>query len=136
LIFERKIQKQKKIETYTNEINEMNHLIDELMYNRVRLEELRQKVALYEQNGAAKLFYALNRKANEMADLLNKTNLSHLLLEDPKDKTFERLKAIWNDSSALSTAIKDLGISAGVTGDEQKDVVKKPFVESIAESRR
>jgi hypothetical protein len=59
-----------------------------------------------------------------------------LLLEDPKDKTFERLKAIWNDSSALSTAIKDLGISAGVTGDEQKDVVKKPFVESIAESRR
>jgi hypothetical protein len=36
----------------------------------------------------------------------------------------------------LSTAIKDLGISAGVTGDEQKDVVKKPFVESIAESRR
>lgn len=100
------------------------------------LEELKQKVALYEQNGAAKLFYALNRKANEMADLLNKTNLSQLLLEDPKDKTFERLKAIWNDSSTLSTAIKDLGISAGVTGDEQKDVAKKPFVEGIAESRR
>jgi hypothetical protein len=100
------------------------------------LEELKRKVALYEENGAAKLFYALNRKANEMADLLNKTNLSHLLLEDPKDKTFERLKAIWNDSSTLSTAIKDLGISAGVTGDEQKDVAKKPFVESIAESRR
>ncbi len=100
------------------------------------LEELKRKVALYEENGAAKLFYALNRKANEMADLLNKTNLSHLLSEDPKDKTFERLKAIWNDSSTLSTAIKDLGISAGVTGDEQKDVAKKPFVESIAESRR
>jgi hypothetical protein len=59
-----------------------------------------------------------------------------LLLEDPKDKTFERLKSIWSDSSALSTAIKDLGISAGITGDEQKDVAKKPFVESIAESRR
>ena len=100
------------------------------------LEELRQRVALYEENVAAKLFYALNRKANEMADFLNKTNLSHLLLEDPKDKTFERLKAIWNDSSTLSTAIKDLGISAGVTGDEQKDVAKKPFVESIAESRK
>lgn len=100
------------------------------------IEELKQKLALYEQNGSAKLFYALNRKANEMADLLNKTNLSHLLLEDPKDKTFERLKAIWNDSSALSTAIKDLGVSAGVTGDESKDVAKKPFVETIAESRR
>jgi len=99
-------------------------------------EELKQKLALYEQNGSAKLFYALNRKANEMADLLNKTNLSTLLLEDAKDKTFERLKAIWNDSSALSTAIKDLGIASGVTGDEQKDVAKKPFVETIAESRR
>jgi hypothetical protein len=71
-----------------------------------------------------------------MADLLNKTNLSHLLLEDPKDKTFERLKSIWSDSSALSMAIKDLGVSAGITGDEQKDVAKKPFVESIAESRK
>jgi hypothetical protein len=100
------------------------------------LEELRQRVALYEENGAAKLFYALNRKANEMADLLNKTNLSHLLIEDPKDKSFERLRVIWNDSNALAAAIKDLGTSAGVTGDEQKDVVKKPFVESIAESRK
>jgi len=42
------------------------------------LEELKHKLSLYEQNGAAKLFYALNRKANEMADLLNKTNISHL----------------------------------------------------------
>jgi len=100
------------------------------------LEDFKRKVALYEENGAAKLFYALNRKANEMADLLNKTNLSHLLIEDPKDKSFERLRVIWNDSNALAAAIKDLGISAGVTGDEQKDVAKKPFVESIAESRK
>jgi hypothetical protein len=100
------------------------------------LEELKHKLLLYEQNGAAKLFYALNRKANEMADLLNKTNISHLLLDDPKDKTFERLKVIWNDSASISAAIKELGISAGVTGDEQKDIVKKPFVETIAESRK
>ena len=100
------------------------------------LEELKHKLSLYEQKGAAKLFYALNRKANEMADLLNKTNISNLLLDDPKDKTFERLKVIWNDSASISAAIKELGISAGVTGDEQKDVVKKPFVETIAESRK
>lgn len=100
------------------------------------LEELKQKLSLYEQNGAAKLFYALNRKANEMADLLNKTNLSHLQLEDKNDKTFERLKILWNDSASISTAIRDLGISAGVTGDEDKDVAKKPFVETIAESRK
>jgi len=71
-----------------------------------------------------------------MADLLNKTNISNLLLDDPKDKTFERRKVIWNDSASISAAIKEFGISAGVTGYEQKDVVKKPFVETIAESRR
>ena len=100
------------------------------------LEELKQKLLLHEQNGAAKLFYALNRKANEMADLLNKTNLSQLQLDDKNDKTFERLKILWNDSASISTAIRDLGISAGVTGDEGKDVAKKPFVETIAESRK
>jgi hypothetical protein len=56
-------------------------------------------------------------------------------LKTLKDKTFERLKVIWNDSASISAAIKDLGISAGVTGDEQKDIVKKPFVETIAESQ-
>lgn len=100
------------------------------------LEELKQKVALYEQNGAAKLFYALNRKANEMAELLNKTSLLSIDLDSKDSKVFERLRVIWNDSNALALAIKDLGISSGVTGDEQKDVAKKPFVEGIAESRR
>ena len=99
-------------------------------------EELKAKLRVYEENGAAKLFYALNRKANEMADLLNKTNLSNLNLDDPKDKTFERLKVIWNDSASISVAIKELGISAGVTGDEPKDISKKPFVETIADSRK
>lgn len=99
------------------------------------IEELQKKLSLYEQNGSAKLYYALNRKANEMADLLNKTNLSTLTLDDAKDKTFERLKVIWNDSASLSTAIKELGSAAGITGDEKKDTERKPFNDRIAESR-
>lgn len=99
------------------------------------IEDLRAKLLLYEQNGAAKLYYSLNRKMNEMADMLNKTNLSTLSLEDPKDKTFERLKVIWNDSASISTAVEALGKSAGVTGDEQKDVSKKPFMDTIADKR-
>lgn len=94
-----------------------------------------EKVALYEQNGAAKLFYSLNRKMNEMADLMNKTNLGTLLLDDPKDKTFERLKVIWNDAASIATAVKALGESAGVTGDEKKDVDRKPFLDTLAIKR-
>jgi hypothetical protein len=97
---------------------------------------LEAKLTQFEQNGSAKLFYALNRKASEMADMLNKNILSSISIDDPKDKSFERLRIIWNDSAELSAAIKELGITAGVSGDEDKDLAKKPFVDTIAESRK
>lgn len=100
------------------------------------VEELEAKLALYEQNGAAKLFYSLNRKMNEMADLMNNTNLKNIDITDPKDKSFERLKVIWNDAASIAIAVKTLGDNAGVTGDEGKDVARKPFVDTIADSRR
>lgn len=99
------------------------------------IEDLTKKLALYEQNGAAKLYYSLNRKANEMADLLNKHNLGTMTIDDPKDKTFDRLKVIWNDATGLGVAIKGLGEVAGITGNEDKDIAKKPFNDRIAESR-
>lgn len=100
------------------------------------ITELQEKLKLYEQNGAAKLFYSLNRKMNEMADIMNKNSLATLTLDDPKDKTFERLKVIWNDASSIATAVKALGDAAGVTGNEEKDINKKPFVDTIADSRK
>lgn len=100
------------------------------------IEELQAKIRQYEQNGAAKLFYALNRKMNEMADMLNKQTLSTIDLTDAKDKTFDRLKVIWNDAASISSAVKALGDSAGVTGNEDKDIARKPFVDTIADSRK
>ena len=103
------------------------------------LEEAEKVISLYEQNGSAKLFYALNRKMNEMADRLNKSNLSTLDLTDPKDKTFERLKVVWNDSASIAVAVKALGDTAGITNDEAKDTNTPVFkkittAESIADS--
>jgi len=85
------------------------------------VEELKKLILKYESNGVAKLFYSLNRKANEMADLLNKVNLANLALDDKNDKTFERLKVVWNDAASIATAVKTLGEVSGVTGDENKD---------------
>jgi hypothetical protein len=84
--------------------------------------ELELLLKKYEENGAAKLYYALNRKMWEMADTLNGTDLKTLSLDDPKDKTFDRLKIIWKDSADLSMAVKALGDLAGVTGNENKDI--------------
>ena len=78
-------------------------------------DDLRAKIALYEQNGAAKAAYSI--------------------IADPKDKSFERLKVAWGEMASLGEAYKTLAESAGITGDENKDVVKKPFNDRIAESR-
>lgn len=100
------------------------------------IEELKSRVKLYEQNGAAKAAYAINRKLNELSDMLNKTNVSNLDIADPKDKTFERLKVAWGEMASLGEAYKTLAASAGISGDEQKDVEKKPFVDTIAQPRQ
>jgi len=98
------------------------------------IEELKKKVALYEQNGAAKLFYALNRKMNEMAERLNDTNLKTISLDDPKDKTFDRIKVMWNDASSIATAVKTLGETAGITNDETKDTQNPKYRITTPES--
>ena len=99
------------------------------------IEDIEAKLLLYEQNGAAKLYYSLNRKMNEMADLMNKNNLASLPIDDLKDKTFDRLKTIWSDAAEIATAVDLLGKIAKVTGIEEEDVLRKPFVDTIATSR-
>lgn len=104
--------------------------------NGIDYKAIQDKIKLYEQNGAAKLYYALNRKMNEIADLLNASSLKNIDLEDAKSKTFERVFKLLEKSEVLSNAAKALGALAGVTGDEQKDINRKPFVETIADERR
>ncbi len=94
---------------------------------------LQSRNSYYEQDGVGKLYYSLQRKANEMADLLNDNILTSRMIEDPKDKTFERLQKIWTDAEGVSTAIKSLGVIAGIGVESKEDkkeatqVNKKPF---------
>ena len=94
---------------------------------------LQGKNAYYEHDGIGKLYHALNRKANEMAELLNKTSLTAIDIDDPKIKTFERLQKIWVDAGTISASIKALEVLAGINQEattDKKDVVqviKKPF---------
>lgn len=99
------------------------------------IEDLKNKLRLYEQNGAAKLYYSLNRKMNEMADLMNSKNLSTISVDDPKDKTFDRLKIIWQDASSIATSVDALGKLAKITGVEETDINNKPFLDTLATKR-
>jgi len=97
-----------------------------------KISELEAKIQKYEENGVAKLYYSLNRKAWEMADLMNNINLRDLDIDAAQSKTFDRLKVIWQDAADIASAVKALGESAGVTGDEKKDVAKKgSFLDKI-----
>jgi len=86
-----------------------------------KVKALAKIISFYEENGPAKLYYSLNRKAAEMADLLNSIHLKDIAIDDPKDKTFERMRFIIKDSSEIATAVQLLGNAAGVTGDEEGD---------------
>jgi len=94
---------------------------------------LQGKNAYYEQDGIGKLYHALNRKANEMAELLNKTSLTAIDIDDPKIKTFERLQKIWVDAGTISASIKALEVLAGINEEpkegkkEVQQVTRKPF---------
>lgn len=97
---------------------------------------LKGKVKMYEQNGAAKLYYALNRKMNEMADMLNANSLTGINLDDPKDKSFDRVFKILEKSETVSNSATSLKQFAGISGIEEDDINKKPFVDTIAEPRK
>jgi hypothetical protein len=98
-----------------------------------QISYLQGKNAYYEQDGIGKLYHALNRKANEMAELLNKTSLTAIDIDDPKIKTFERLQKIWVDAGTISSSIKALEVLAGINQEGKEDkkehaqVIKKPF---------
>jgi hypothetical protein len=95
-------------------------------------EFLKNQLSYYEQDGTTKLYFSLQRKANEMAELLNRTNLVNVELIDPKDKSFERLQKLWADAGTITESIKALEVLAGIN-QEPKDnkkeiqVAKKPF---------
>ena len=98
------------------------------------IDDLREKLKSYEQNGAAKLYYSLNRKMNEMAELLNKTNLSNVDLESKESKEFDRLFKLLEKSQVIGNAAQAVKEFAGITGNEENDVNKRPFV--VADERR
>lgn len=97
------------------------------------IKELKEKIAMYERPGAASMFYALNRKMNEIAALLNSVTLKNIDIAAKQDASFERVFKLLEKSEGISTAAKALGEFAGITNDEEKDT-KAPIFRISPES--
>lgn len=100
-----------------------------------KVSVLEQRVASFEDNGRSKMYYALNRNMNDLADMLNGINIKTIAIDDPKDKTIERLKMIWASMTTLGETLAVFGQSSGVLKKGDVDD-KTPFIESIAETRK
>jgi hypothetical protein len=86
---------------------------------------LSNKLDSYERDGIEKLFNALQRKANEMADLLNKYKLQDIDIDDKNSKAFERIKAVWTDAKTISESIQILKMSVNKEEPEKEKKEKK-----------
>jgi hypothetical protein len=91
------------------------------------VEELQAIIDSYEQDGAAKLFYAINKKMNQMAALLNRVDLQNIDLADKDSKSFDRIFKLLEKSQVISAAAQTIYSFAGITNDEEKDTQSPKF---------
>lgn len=102
-----------------------------------KIELLDHKISLYEKHGGARAYHALNRKLNEIAEVLNSVDLEYEINTDAKDKKFDRVRALWKDVKDISEATQAIATMFKLTGDEEKDSNKLiPFIETVAETRK
>lgn len=92
---------------------------------KVKVTALQKKWDSLELPGKAKLYYSLNRNMSDLSEMLDGIDLMKVNMEDPKDKTMERLKMIWASVKPLVETLSLIGESSGITGDEKKDTAKK-----------
>jgi hypothetical protein len=92
----------------------------------------KDKLKLYEQDGIVGAYYALNRKLNEITELLNATDISRLDMQDKDDKTMERVMKFFSSIGDINESMKKLKLDNALTGDEEKDKTRhKPLIEQL-----
>lgn len=100
-----------------------------------KVSALEGKLKAYEGPGKAKMYYSMNRQMSDLADMMNARDLKKVNLDDAADKTMERMKIIWGSVKTISEILPLLRQSGGITDNEAEDL-GKPFIETVAETRK
>jgi hypothetical protein len=94
--------------------------------------KLEDKIKIYESDGIVGAYYALNRKLNEITNLLNNNDLSRLDLSDKDDGSWERVMKLFNSVGDINDVMKKLKMDNQLSGDEDKDKSRrKPLIEEL-----
>lgn len=94
--------------------------------------KIEDKIKIYESDGIVGAYYALNRKLNEITNLLNNNDLSRLDLSDKDDGSWERVMKLFNSVGDINDVMKKLKMDNQLSGDEDKDKSRrKPLIEEL-----
>jgi hypothetical protein len=110
--------------------------MDELEKLKEENEKLKLENAAYKLNGAVGLYYELNRLVNETIKYTRGTTITSLLSDGDKgDKKFERTMALIKNAKEHVLDLEEIRIKFKLTGNEDDDKKKVPFIESVATVR-
>ena len=100
------------------------------------IEDLKAKIAMYEQYGSIGLYYELNRFINNTVKIMRNTSLEGLLVGSKEDdpKKFERMMALIKNAKEHASDMIEMKDKLGLSGDEEKDK-RKPFITTVAQVR-
>ncbi len=87
----------------------------------------------YTKDGIVGAYYELNRKINEINNLLHRTDLSTIDMGARDDASFERMMKLFVSIGEISDTMKKLKQDHNLSGDEEIDSKRvMPFMEKMA----
>ena len=106
------------------------------MTEQEKIKELERDLAMYKISGSLGLYYELNRLVNETIEYSRSKSLKSLIDADEKgDKRFERLQVLIKNAKDHIINMEEIRLKLGLLRDEEKDKLRKPFIDRIAETR-
>lgn len=102
-----------------------------------RIKELEEELASYKLNGAQGLYYELNRFVNNTVSFMRETGVKSLLAvgKDEDPKKFERVMALIKNAKEHIVDMEEIKSKLGLSGNEDEDRKKKPFIDRLADKR-
>lgn len=95
--------------------------------------ELRDVVDSFERDSQYALFFAVNRKNNEMAKMLNRSSLS---LEDKSIQAYQSMMKGMEDTFATLTKLRNEYLKSNATDLEELEKKGTPLIELRAEENK
>ncbi len=100
------------------------------------IEDLRNRLSLFENDASKRGFYSLNRIVNQQIEFLNTFNIKSKISSEEKADvvTYKNAKELWENLPKMISALNQLRIEMKIDGDDEGDIQKIPPVtpQSIA----